>query len=219
MPHHRPSPPLLPLLLLLLCLLVPGLPAARAWPAAPATVTGFTAAAAGGGTVRIARADTGAVVFTLQVGVAGRARPALAVAVERARIVVRLALAAPPGALCGAAVNHTVWFPAGAPATGATVPGALEPFACSSLNLAAAGAPGTPRGSFGNPTLHMRTAAYGLGLLPLDDVFELHAWGQQRGLARYPRMPAGSAPCAVTDPPSLALYDTNLALRPNTTYG
>jgi hypothetical protein len=63
-------------------------------------------------------------------------------------------------------------------------------------------------------------------MLPLDDVFEVHAWSNNSAVPRFPRMPttttgnphtkAPFAPpykdCAVTDPPSLSLTDSYFAL-------
>jgi hypothetical protein len=50
-------------------------------------------------------------------------------------------------------------------------------------------------GSFGNPAVYMQSATFGVGLLPLDDVFQIHGVSTQAALAVYPRGP--NPGCAV----------------------
>ena len=67
-------------------------------------------------------------------------------------------------------------------------------------------------GSFGNPAVFMQSSSIGVGLLPLDDVFQIHGVATQSALAAYPRGP--NPGCAVTSPPSIEIADRNLGLAP-----
>ena len=67
-------------------------------------------------------------------------------------------------------------------------------------------------GSFGNPAVFMQSSSIGVGLLPLDDVFQIHGVATQSALAAYPRGPKPG--CAVTSPPSIEIADRNLGLAP-----
>ena len=93
----------------------------------------------------------------------------------------------------------------------------------------------TPVTSFGNPTIHAHSTLGGAGMLPLDDVFETHAYGNVSAYHTQ-KLPVqsdpptwrresnvcggptsrGAAPCvcSVTNPPSISLVDANLVLPP-----
>ena len=49
-------------------------------------------------------------------------------------------------------------------------------------------------GAMGNDAVFMQAESFGVGLLPLDDVFQTHVITTQAALKRYPRGPA--AGCA-----------------------
>jgi hypothetical protein len=114
----------------------------------------------------------------------------------------------------GIETKHAAFFTGAAAITDATVPGSLYPFRCNNINVDGRAKPYTQRGSFGNPIIHAASADGGVGILPLDDVFELHAYANQSALSRYPRMPKTSS-CAVSSPPSISLHDPYLALPSN----
>ena len=114
---------------------------------------------------------------------------------------------------------------------GAVLPGASGNWACHSM----ANEEATPVGdrtrttSTGNPTIHAHSRLGGAGMLPLDDVFELHSFGNVSAY-HTAKLPVQSDPpawransdvcgfrnapcvCKVTDPPSITLADSNLVL-------
>eukprot|EP01052_Picozoa_sp_SAG31_P043358 SAG31_NODE_7197_length_1759_cov_1.663253_2_plen_251_part_01 len=103
-------------------------------------------------------------------------------------------------------------------ATDAVVPGTLflnSP--CS--NAGNTDEYGVHRGSFGNPTVFATDGSNGVGLVPLDDVFETHAHTYQRAVQRFsskqPQHYKGETfpDCLVTDPPELEIADPMLGLR------
>ena len=73
-------------------------------------------------------------------------------------------------------------------------------------------------GGFGNPAVFMQSATVGIGLLPRDDVFLVHAYSTQSAIAQYPGAPAGKFGCRVTSPPSIQVADSNLGLAKGDTY-
>ena len=113
----------------------------------------------------------------------------------------------------GLDVTHSVQIGGGVRVINATVPGASYPYRCSSLNEQDASVdpkgPRLHRGTQGNPSVHAQTTDGGVGMLPLDDAFELHAYATQAAIAIPPGWPNS---CAVTSPPSLSLRDQYLAL-------
>jgi hypothetical protein len=141
------------------------------------------------------------------------------VTVERWRVSItdeiHVGTGVPSGKL-GLDITHMVQILGDRTIVNATVPGSLYPYACSSLNeqetTVDPKGPRLHRGTFGNPTVHVQTAHGGVGLLPIDDVFELHAFGTQSAIAKAPGWPGDSAGCPVTSPPSLSLRDKYMAL-------
>ena len=114
-------------------------------------------------------------------------------------------------------VAHTAQFTTNATVTSAELPGALYPFSCSTLeNQDEYETDGLSFGSFGNPAVFMQTADFGIGLLPLDDVFQIHSVGTQAALGVYPRGP--NPGCSVTSPGSIEIADRNLGLAPGSSY-
>ena len=129
----------------------------------------------------------------------------------------------PVGTLLGLQIQHVVQFPTGSVAIEAVVPGTLflnSP--CS--NAANVDEYGVHRGSFGNPTVFASDGSNGIGLVPLDDVFETHAHTYQRAVRRFsPTQPyhykgESFADCPVADPPELEIADPMLALRAGGNY-
>lgn len=116
-------------------------------------------------------------------------------------------------------VRHSAQFDTAAEATSAEVPGTLYPFDCSTLdNSGEYQADGLSYGSFGNPTVYMRTQTTGVGLTPIDDIFLVHGVATQKAIKRYPRQPSSAAECAVTSPPSVQIEDLNLGIRTGEQY-
>ena len=141
------------------------------------------------------------------------------VTVERRRVYVTDAIhvgAAVPGGMLGLDIAHTVQILGDTPIVNATVPGALYEYSCNSLNEQETSVdpkgPRLHRGTFGNPTVHVQTARGGVGLLPIDDTFELHSYATQSAMAKSPGWDGGTAGCPVTSPPSLGLRDQYMAL-------
>lgn len=112
----------------------------------------------------------------------------------------------------GLDITHAVKI-TDSPVINATVPGAMYPYHCTSLNEQEASVdpngPRLHRGTQGNPSVHVQTTSGGVGMLPLDDVFELHGYATQAAMASPPGWPSS---CAVTSPPSISLRDKYLAL-------
>jgi hypothetical protein len=154
--------------------------------------------------------------------------------IQRNRILVNDTVRASPAVASGVVgieVQHRAEITGARPAE-ATVPGAMWSFHCNSLNEDSESGQSLHRGTSGNPSIHVRAEEGGLAMLPLDDVFEVHAWTNNSAVARFPRMPTVAtgnphtkAPfepaykdCAVTDPPSLTITDPYFALRPGDVY-
>ena len=126
----------------------------------------------------------------------------------------------------GMEVNHLLEVVGGQQLREATVPGAPWTFGCNSLHQDSVSGRSLHRGTAGNPTIHLRSDGGGIGMLPLDDVFEVHAWSNNSAVPRFPRMPTTAtgnprtkAPfmpaykdCPVTEPPSVGLTDNYFAL-------
>ena len=138
----------------------------------------------------------------------------------------------------GIEITHRAAFASGAEQMqGAVLPGALASWACHSIAQEEATPVGTrvPVTSSGNPTIHAHSALGGVGILPLDDVFETHSYGNISAF-HTAKLPVQSDPpewrrksnvcsgptsrgvapcvCTVTDPPSISLVDANLVLPP-----
>ena len=118
--------------------------------------------------------------------------------------------------IVGIRVRHNASILSDSPVVNVTLPGAFyapRGFACSSLNTL-----GDPnqlhRGTFGNPTVHVQMQHGGVGLIPLDDVFELHAWAEQTALAEPPDGPGPQHRCVTTSRPSISITDENFAKLP-----
>jgi hypothetical protein len=114
---------------------------------------------------------------------------------------------------------------------GAVLPGATGNWACHSMGQEEATAVGdrTRTTTTGNPTIHAHSSHGGAGMIPLDDVFELHSYGNVSAY-HTAKLPVQSDPpaaraesdvcgflqapcvCQVTDPPSIALADSSLVL-------
>jgi hypothetical protein len=97
-------------------------------------------------------------------------------------------------------------------------------FGCSNFNPGPEAPYHLHRGTFGNPTVHVQTLDGGVGLIPLNDIFELHAYANQSALARpfhvtapLPNEPNHTA-CGVSNPPTLSLTDDMLVLPPAKEY-
>ena len=143
-----------------------------------------------------------------------------------------------PSGFVGIEITHRTAFPGGGgQMQGAVLPGTQGNWACHSIAQEEATPVGdrTPVTSSGNPTIHAHSALGGAGMLPIDDVFEVHSYGNVSAYhtAKLPVQsdpPAwrresnvcggptsrGAAPCVcnVTDPPSISLVDANLVLPP-----
>ena len=121
-----------------------------------------------------------------------------------------------PGGVLGLDVTHTVELLGDSAIVNATVPGSLASYSCRSLNEQETSVdptgPRLHRGTFGNPSVHVQSGVGGVGLLPLDDVTEVHAFLTQSAIAKTPGWPAGAEGCQVTSPPSLSMEDKYLAL-------
>eukprot|EP01043_Picozoa_sp_COSAG02_P061135 COSAG02_NODE_8146_length_2690_cov_3.119259_1_plen_740_part_00 len=114
-------------------------------------------------------------------------------------------------------VEHNATFMSNVTIVSAEVPGSLYPFSCSTIeNQDEFETDGLSYGSFGNPAVYMQSATVGVGLLPLDDVFQIHGVATQSALPVYPRGPRPG--CAVTAPPSIQIADRNLGLHVGSTY-
>lgn len=114
-------------------------------------------------------------------------------------------------------VEHTAAFTSNLTVVSAELPGSLYPFSCSTLeNQDEFVTDGLSYGSFGNPAVYMQSEPFGVGLLPLDDVFQIHGVATQSALAVYPRGPRPG--CAVTTPPSIQIADRNLGLHAGSSY-
>jgi hypothetical protein len=131
----------------------------------------------------------------------------------------------PVGTLLGLQVQHVLQFPAGSNVTEAIVAGNLffDGGAGACTNADNVDEFGTHRGSFGNPSIFASTSTAGVGLVPLDDVFETHAHSYQRALRRIPSQPLHYkgrtfADCPVSDPPELEISDPMLGLRAGGSY-
>lgn len=129
----------------------------------------------------------------------------------------------PVGTVLGLQVQHILQFPTGSVATDAVVPGTLflnSP--CS--NAGNVDEYGVHRGSFGNPTVFGTDGSSGIGLVPLDDVFETHAHTYQRAVPRFspmqPEQYKGETfpDCPVADPPELEIADPMLAIHASGQY-
>jgi hypothetical protein len=117
---------------------------------------------------------------------------------------------------------------------GAVLPSASSNWACHSIRDEEATAAGdrTPDTASGNPTIHAHGSLGGAGMIPLDDVFETHHYGNVSAF-HTAKLPVQSDPpawrrksnvcgnhhpnpppcvCTVTNPPSLSLVDQNLVL-------
>lgn len=144
------------------------------------------------------------------------------VVVHPTHVAVADTLTARPGLGLGALplaiqVEHTAQLTENATVTSAELPGALYPFSCTTRdNQDEYGTDGLSFGSFGNPAVFMQTADFGVGLLPLDDVFQIHSVGTQAALSVYPRGPEPG--CPVTAPGSIEIADRNLGLLPGASY-
>ena len=153
--------------------------------------------------------------------------------VESNRIVVNDTVRASAAArqVVGMEVQHRAEI-LGTRVREATVPGAPWAFRCTSLFGDDASGRSLHRGTSGNPTIHVQAVEGGLGMLPLDDAFEVHSWSNNSAVPRFPRMPtaptgnpSSRAPfepaypdCPVTSPPSLTLTDPYFALAPGAEY-
>jgi len=119
----------------------------------------------------------------------------------------------------GIRVAHNATVHGAGDVLNATLPGkhdSIRGFACSNRNLDSS-SNRLHRGTFGNPVVHVQATHIGIGLLPLDDVFEAHAWGWQAAVRRQPGSDVGPE-CDVSPTPSLGLVDEFLALRAGSTY-
>jgi hypothetical protein len=141
----------------------------------------------------------------------------------------------------GLEIRHYSSFVGGAgQMQGAFLPGVMDNWACHSIADEEATKPGdrTSVTSMGNPTIHAHSNLGGVGMLPVDDVFETHSYGNISAF-HTSKLPAQSdtvawrlksnvcgnhqpnpppCTCVVTDPPSISLVDANLALAPGTIY-
>jgi hypothetical protein len=143
-----------------------------------------------------------------------------------------------PTTQVGIEVTHRAAFTSGGQQMqGAVLPGTAATWACHSIAQEEATPVGTrvPVTSSGNPTIHAHSELGGVGMIPLDDVFETHSYGNVSAY-HTAKLPAQSDPpewrrksnvcsgptsrgpapcvCAVTDPPSISLVDANLVLPP-----
>jgi len=110
----------------------------------------------------------------------------------------------------GIATEHRAFLEAGASAVAAVLPGSLYAGSCWSDQ---------DRGNFGAPQVWMReTSGASVGLVPLDDVFRVHAVSNQSAVGDpNPRIPR-QTPCPTTDPPSVAIGDPMLAIARGSSY-
>ena len=77
------------------------------------------------------------------------------------------------------------------------------------------------------PSTHVQTATGGVGMLPLDDTFEVHSLATQRAIEHIPGSWPGKpksaggkdfGPCDITSPPSISLSDQYLAIAAGQSY-
>jgi hypothetical protein len=156
--------------------------------------------------------------------------------------VFNLTSATPHQNVVGIEITHRSSFASGAgqQVQGGYLPGVADSWACHSIADEEATKPGdrTTLTSTGNPTIHAHSNFGGVGMIPLDDVFETHSYGNMSAY-RTNKLPVQSDPpawrrqsnvcgnhhpnpppcvCPVTEPPSISLVDPHLALSAGDTY-
>ena len=129
------------------------------------------------------------------------------------------------GVVLGLAVQHILVFPPGSTATDALVPGSrfMEHGALCDTTGNYDYVQGMYLGTYGNPTVWATDGTVGVGMLPLDDVFETHAHVYQRAIARLltqPRHYIGIdfADCLTSEPAELEISDPMLGIALGTSY-